>query len=212
MLIKQESITFQKLGSQDLWRIADSVLNKGKSAIPPQFIGSKVLFSASDKAKLFAKNFFAKNSNPVDLAISLPLFLSITTLKLHNISVTPKNVKMVITNLDSSKVSGHNCIPVVVLENCEPELSFKLAELVKRFLKQPFLPDFWKVSLVVPVFKNVGERSAAKNYHPVSLLSVVSKVIEKLVNNRVMDHLGEMWPFFVISSIVLALLNQLQIF
>ena len=36
--------------------------------------------------------------------------------------------------------------------------------------------DCWKVSSVVSVFKNVGERSAAKNYHPVSLLSVVSKV------------------------------------
>ena len=37
---------------------------------------------------------------------------------------------------------------------------------------------------LVPVFKNVGERSTAKNYCPVSLLSVVSKVFEKLVNNK----------------------------
>ena len=42
---------------------------------------------------------------------------------------------------------------------------------------------------MVPVFKNAGERSTAKNYHPVSLLSVVSKVFEKLVNNRIVDHL-----------------------
>ena len=42
---------------------------------------------------------------------------------------------------------------------------------------------------MVPVFKNVGERSTAKNYPPVSLLSVVSKVFEKLVNNRIVDHL-----------------------
>ena len=42
---------------------------------------------------------------------------------------------------------------------------------------------------MVPVFKNVGERSTAKNYHPVSLLSVVSKVFEKLVNKRIVDHL-----------------------
>ena len=42
---------------------------------------------------------------------------------------------------------------------------------------------------MVPVFKNVGERSTAKNYLPVSLLSVVSKVFEKLVNNRIFDHL-----------------------
>ena len=42
---------------------------------------------------------------------------------------------------------------------------------------------------MVPVFKNVRERSTAKNYHPVSLLFVVSKVFKKLVNNRIVDHL-----------------------
>ena len=45
------------------------------------------------------------------------------------------------------------------------------------------------VCLVVPMFKNVGERSTTKNYCPVSLFSVVSKVFEKLVNNRIVDHL-----------------------
>ena len=54
--------------------------------------------------------------------------------------------------------------------------------------KESCFPDCWKVSLVVPVFKNVGEGSTAKNYCPVSLLSVVSKVIEKVVNNRIVDH------------------------
>ena len=42
---------------------------------------------------------------------------------------------------------------------------------------------------MVTVFKNVGERSTAKNYDPVSFLSVVSKVFEKLVNNKIFDHL-----------------------
>ena len=42
---------------------------------------------------------------------------------------------------------------------------------------------------MVPVFKNVGERSTAKNYRPVSLLSGLSKVFEKLVNNGIVDHL-----------------------
>ena len=42
---------------------------------------------------------------------------------------------------------------------------------------------------MAPVFKNIGERSTAKNYRPVSILSMVSKVFEKLVNNRIVDHL-----------------------
>ena len=97
-------------------------------------------------------------------------------------------VKKVIINLNSSKVSGPDCIPVVVLENCETELSYIPAELFDMCLKESYFPDCWKVSSVVPVFKNVGERSTAKNYHPVSLLSVVSKVFEKRGNNRIVDQ------------------------
>ena len=177
----KESITSQKLGSHDFWQIANSVLNKGKSAIPPLFNESEVLSSTYDKAKLFPEN-FSLNSNHDD-------FPSRTNLKLHNISVTPKMVRKVLMNIDLSKASGPNYIPVVVLKNCKPELSYILAELFNKCLKESCFPNCWKVSSVVLVFKNVGERSTAKNYHPVSLLSVVSKVFEKLVSNRVVDHL-----------------------
>ena len=80
---------------------------------------------------------------------------------------------------------------MVVLKNCEPELSYILAELFNKCLEETCLPDYWKVSFVVAVLKNVGERSTAKNYCPVCLLSVVSKVFEKLVNNRIVDHLDK---------------------
>ena len=99
-------------------------------------------------------------------------------------------VKKVIMNLDLPKASGPDCILVVVLKNCEPKLSYILAELFNKRLKESCFPDCWKVLSVLPVFKNVGEKSTAKNYRPVSLLSVVSKVFEKLVNNRIVDHLG----------------------
>ena len=88
----KESITSQKLRSQEFWQIANSVLNKGKSAIPPLFNGPKVFSSASDKSKLFAKN-FSKNSNRDGSGIYLSVFPSRTNLKLHNISITPKMVK-----------------------------------------------------------------------------------------------------------------------
>ena len=63
-------------------------------------------------------------------------FPSITNLKLHNISVTPKMVKKVIMNLDLSRESGPDCVPVVVLKSCEPELSYIQAELFNKYLKE----------------------------------------------------------------------------
>ena len=157
----KESITSQKLSSRDFWRIANSVLNKRKSAIPPLFNGLEVLSSTSDKAKLFPEN-FSMNSNLDDSGISLSVFPSRTNLKLHNISATPKMVGKVVINLNFSKVSGPDCIPVVVLKNCEPELSYILPELFNKCLESSF-SYCWNVSSVVPVFKKVGERSTSKN-------------------------------------------------
>ena len=119
-------------------------------------------------------------------------------------------VRNVITNFDLSKASGPDFIPGVVLKNCEPDFSYILAELFNKCLRESCFPDCWKVSFVVPVFKNVGERSNAKSYRPVSLLSVVSKVFDKLVNNRIADHLKKC-GLFLISSIALGLLDQLLI-
>ena len=72
-------------------------------------------------------------------------------------------VKKVITNLNSSKASSPPCISVVVLKNCEP-----------------CFPDCGKVLSVVPVFKNVGERSTSKNYRPVSFFLWLAKSLKNL--------------------------------
>ena len=48
-------------------------------------------------------------------------------------------------DLDLSKASGPDCIPVVVPKNCEPELSYILAELFNKYLKEYWFPDCWEV-------------------------------------------------------------------
>ena len=131
-----------------------------------------MMSSASVKAKLFPQN-FSENSNLEDSDISLPIFPYRTNLKLHNISLTPRLIEKIIMNLDSSKASGLDFTPVVLLKNCESQLSYILVELFNVCLKETCFPDYWKVSSVVLVFKIVGERSATKNYHPVSTFSVV---------------------------------------
>ena len=129
----KESVASQKLGCCDFWRIANSVLNKSKSAMSLLFNGPELLSSASDKAKLFAEN-FSKNFYLDDSGISLPVLPSRTNLKRH-ISVIFKIVEGFVMNLDLSKASGPDCLPVVVLGNCDLELSYILVELFNKFLR-----------------------------------------------------------------------------
>ena len=68
----------------------------------------------------------------------------------------------------------------------EPELSYILAELFNKCLKESYFPDCLKVSSVVSVFKNVGKGLLLKT---TALLVFFSKIFEKLVNNRIVDHL-----------------------
>ena len=71
---------------------------------------------------------------------------------MHDICAT-----RIIKNLDLSQAIGPDCIPVMVLKNCEPEPSYILAELFNKCLKESCFADCWKVSSVVPLFKNVGK-------------------------------------------------------
>ena len=110
-------------------------------------------------------------------------------------------------------MSNPDCIPVVFLKNCEPELSYVLAELFNMCLKKSCFPDCWKVSSVVPVFKSVWVICVTWNYHPISLLSVVCKVCEKFVNSIRVDHLEkcgcfpDFWYGFRSSSSIAVLLT-----
>ena len=84
----KESITSQKTGSRDFSRIASSVINKSKSTIPPLINRPELLSSASVNCllKTFVRTLILMT---LILMISLPVFPSITNLKLHNISLIP---------------------------------------------------------------------------------------------------------------------------
>ena len=72
-------------------------------------------------------------------------------------------------------------------------------------------PIFWKISSAISVFKDIVGNSMAKIYHLLSLLSVISKIFEKLANNKLADHLKKC-KLFCYFKYVSGLLVQLQIF
>ena len=184
----QDQISSQKLGSRQFWKICKAVLNKGKSAIPPLIHGPEVLTSSKDKAQVFARQ-FASNSTLDDRNHPLPDFASRTDKVLQDIVITPKLVASVISNLDPTKATGPDGIPVIVLQKCSPELSPILSRLFRKCISESCFPSCWKAPNVIPTFKNSGNRSDPRNYRPISLLPVISKVFETLINSALIRHI-----------------------
>ena len=125
MLIKQKSLSFPRnLGLGTFGELLIVFSTKGNLLYILSSTTRKCCLLHLIKENCLLKT--SENSNLDDSGISLPegkTFPSRTNLKLHNVSVILKMVKKVITNLDSSKASDPDCIPVVALKNCEPKFS-----------------------------------------------------------------------------------------
>ena len=93
-----------------------------------------------------------------------------------------------ILDLDSSKASGPDSIPVTVLRHCAPELSSIFSKVFNLCLKTSTFPVCWKQAIVVPVPKK-GDLTDAANYRPISLLSIVGKIFERILNDQIWKHL-----------------------
>ena len=152
----QARIGQEALGSKEFWRITNKVLGRGKAAIPTLIEGPTQVISSTDKANIFASK-FAAHSTLDDLGCPLPDFPPVTDERLSDFKVSAGQVASLIKELDATKATGPDNIPVVVLKHLSPELSPILAKLFNRCLKERCFPTSWKTSAVCPVFKNAGE-------------------------------------------------------
>ena len=78
---------------------------------------------------------------------------------------------------------------MVVLKKCCPEISSVLSRLFNFCLTESIFPSSWKLAHVVPVFKDAGDKCRPSNYRPISLISVVGKVFECLLNQSLLEYL-----------------------
>ena len=109
---------------------------------------------------------------------------------LDNIDITPQEVEKILRGLHHGKAAGPDGISPRVLSLAAKELSIPITHLFRKTLETGELPLEWKTAYVSPIFKK-GSKMLPNNYRPVSLTSVVCKVMEKIVRDKVMKHLQE---------------------
>ncbi len=109
---------------------------------------------------------------------------------IDNVTLSEEDIVAVIKNLDSNKAQGPDGIPVRLLKETAMQIAPSLRVLYNKSLKVGVLPDEWKLANVVPVHKH-GEKSHVEHYRPISLLSIISKVLERCVFNNIKYHVYE---------------------
>ena len=103
---------------------------------------------------------------------------------------TPEEIGKIINSFSPSKSNGPNSIPVKLLKLLNQDFSTQISFLINRSLETGVFPSSLKISKVVPVFKNKGSPLDVSNYRPISLLSNIEKIYEKVAYSRVMSFLN----------------------
>ena len=102
----------------------------------------------------------------------------------------PGEILTVINILDAGKSTGPNGIPVFLLKSFRHFFSFWLSTLINLSFETGIFPDILKIAKVHPLHKK-GSKLDHLNYRPISLLSVFSKIYEKIIYDRVYSYLSK---------------------
>ncbi|CAB4034758.1 Hypothetical predicted protein, partial [Paramuricea clavata] len=98
-------------------------------------------------------------------------------------------MKNILLSLDDSKATGPDNIRAKLLRCCAPQICTSLCDVFNQSLKIGKIPTAWKTSNVIPIPKKAQLKDVS-NYRPISLLSIVSKVFERCVYNRLIEHVS----------------------
>ena len=89
-----------------------------------------------------------------------------------------------------SKATGRDRVSVKIIKVAAKIISPSLAKLCNRCFATATFARMWKTAEVIPLFKG-GDKTNVDNYRPISILPVISKIIERLVHNSLMIELEE---------------------
>ena len=109
---------------------------------------------------------------------------------LNEINFSELEVFAALRSLNPDKALGPDGIPGRILKETAQQIAPSLTLLFNKSLHSAVVPDEWKLANVVPVFKR-GIKEHVQNYRPISLLCIVSKVLERCVLNHIWEHLQE---------------------
>ena len=144
--------------------------------------------NCSEKAKHF-NDFFSQQCKLIINSSVLPNPTLLTDRKIDHITIENDEIISLIRNLNPNKATGSDCISGQMLLLCDDSVILPLNIIFRNILLTSTYPDQWKLANVTPIFKK-GDKQLIKNYRPISLLPICSKIFEKIISKNLYSYLN----------------------
>jgi hypothetical protein len=159
---------------------------------PIQSVNTVNIFFAS-VGKSLAENILSNNANQVP-SVNKPSNPSLASFVL--LETDPTEIHMILMSLKSDSAPGWDNVSAKFLKMASGIVVPIITNLVNICFKNGIFPNALKKAIITPVFKS-GNKEDPSNYRPISVLPAISKILEKLINNRILNYLNK---FGILSS------------
>ena len=181
---------------KETWKIINSLLNKskGRNNYPTNFLDNNTKDTEYNIiANTFSRYFSNIGSNLAkqipEVDVNYKSFLQGNYINsLFFKDTTPDEIESITMKLKNKSSYGSDGLSTALVKNVITLISKPLSEIINLSMTKGILPDQMKIAKVIPLFKS-GDNNIYKNFRPVSILPSFSKILEKVVYNRLTDYL-----------------------
>ena len=186
---------------KEMWKTINKVLNKNQHSTTPKFVmfEGQSIEKPNEIAEAFNNHFATigpkladkiENKDSDDPLKYLPNIGGSIASCFEFYTIHPNTIEREIKNLKCSKSAGYDKISVKLVKDAAEILSEPLTIIFNASFNKGIFPDIWKIARVTSIFKS-GSRSNVSNYRPISVLSVFSRLLEKIGHDQFTKYLKE---------------------
>lgn len=193
----EKEVSKLKQGSRPFWQVTKLLKNKPLQ-IPPLKSSGSLLVSPVEKANAIGEHIVASHNLGSEITSPMEPVVLETLSELQNTRcyvpadkrITGDQIRLATKNSKNMKAPGFDGILNLALKNLSTITYDHLANVFNRCLELHYFPERWKTAKVIPIPKPGKDPSLASSYRPISLLSSMSKVFERLILDRFLLHVN----------------------
>ena len=193
----QNSFNEYKVNSRKTWQTINELTSRksGKESITSLKVHGVLITNPTMLSNEFNNHFatiiskLASNISTSDIDNYLK-YLTNTDKQFQLCPTTRDKVFSLLNKLNVSKATGLDMISARLIRECADLICIPICNIFNQSISLGIFPDDWKCARVTPLFK-VGDRNDVNNYRPISVISVVAKVFERIVYDQLYAYLEE---------------------